>query len=205
MRPLNPEASFDTLYVVHEMGEQGVSVTSSEVQLFCYLACLLGLYDGRPVADWGYDFAATPSITPFSTACSDSLEALTLRRFVVEKEGAFSVSLAGERELNRWSQLSLLSTRATYLRGSTGAATAIPVAALGNGVALDPQIVRATRLRDSRPLLEEVGLSGVYEQFQALESALGGKIRDFMVPAVVWLSYLLQQEEQDSRSAEGGL
>jgi hypothetical protein len=205
VRPPNPEASFDTLYVVREMGEQGVSLTSSEIQLFCYLACLLGLYDGRPVSDWGYDFAATPSITPFSTACSDSLEALAFRRFLVEKDGTFSISSTGESELGRWSQLSLLSGRSKYLRGSTGAATAIPVAALGNGVALDPQIVRATRLHDSRPLLEEVGLSGVYEQFQALESALGGKIRDFMVPAVVWLSYLLQQEEQGDRSAEGGL
>ncbi|MFJ1553578.1 hypothetical protein [Streptomyces mirabilis] len=187
------------------MEKQDFAVTASEVQLFCYLSCLLGLYDGRPVSDWGYEFAATPSISPFSTACSDSLEILQFRRFVVEKDGAFTISPAGATELERWGRLSLLSGRTRYLRGATGAATAIPVAALGNGVSLDPQIVRASRLHDSRPLLEEVGLSGVYEQFQALESALGGKVRDFMVPAVVWLSYLLQQEEKGDANVEGGL
>ncbi|MFJ2475503.1 hypothetical protein ACIOWI_21300 [Streptomyces sp. NPDC087659] len=199
-----PEASFDVLYVVREMGKQQFAVTSPEVQLFCYLSCLLGLYDGRPVADWGYEFAATPSIAPFSTACGDSLEALEFKRFLHEKDGAYSITASGVTELERWGRLSLFRGRIAYLSGATGAATAIPVAALSNGVALDPQIVRATRLHDSRPLLEEVGLSSVYEQFRALESALGGEVRDFMVPAVVWLSYLLRQEEKNAENPSGG-
>ncbi|MEU9618156.1 hypothetical protein [Streptomyces sp. NPDC048155] len=175
------------------------------MQLFCYLSCLLGLYDGRPVADWGYEFAATPSIAPFSTACAESLEILVFRRFLAERDGAYSITPLGESEFVRWSRLSLFRSRVNFLRGSTGAATAIPVAAVGQGVALDPQIVRATRLHDSRPLLEEVGLSAVYEQFRALESALGAPARDFMVPAVIWLSYLLQQDQRDEEDMAGGL
>ncbi|MGW5304552.1 hypothetical protein ACWERF_11510 [Streptomyces griseoluteus] len=185
--------------MIEQMNEQGYELTSPETQLFCYLACLLALYGGQPVADWGYDFAATPSIAPFSADCVDAIDLLTLQRFMHEEEGTLRTTQRGKAQLARWSGLSLFKSRIPYLEGATGAATALPVAAVGHGLAQEPQIMRATRLHDSRPLLEEVGLSGVYEQFKALESALGASVPDFMVPAVVWLSYLLKQD-----SAPGG-
>ncbi len=56
---MNPYAAFDALQIIASLQSIYRNVAEAEVHLFAYLSCLLSLYSGQPVGDWGYDFAGT--------------------------------------------------------------------------------------------------------------------------------------------------
>ena len=49
---LNPEATYDCLFVAHCLQVSNGSFASPEIHLFAYFACLLWLYERKAVADW---------------------------------------------------------------------------------------------------------------------------------------------------------
>jgi len=65
MMRLNPDATFDCLYVANHLQVKQLSISPQEIHLFTYLACLLWLYKERVVSDWGYDFVGTELGAPF--------------------------------------------------------------------------------------------------------------------------------------------
>jgi hypothetical protein len=201
---VNPDASFDCLFVLGELAKTDQSLNLSEIQIFIYLACMLGLYDGRAVAKWGYAFVATPDSSPFSVELLEASESLISSGFVISSDEFMTISDRGQRELLRWERLSKFSPRVPYLRGATGAAVAMPLTVVKEGVELEPQLRNARSLRHSRHLLDDAGVSQIYRHFQVLESSLGKDIPDYMIPAVVWLSFLLEENDQGN-AVSGGL
>ncbi|MFJ8127437.1 hypothetical protein [Streptomyces hydrogenans] len=201
---MNPDASFDHLFVVGELSKAGQSLNLSEVQIFIYLACMLGLYNGRPVAKWGYSFVATPDSSPFSIELFEASDSLVTSGLVTNDDGFMMISERGQKELDRWERLTRFTPRVPYLRGATGAAVAMPLSFVKEGVELEPQLHNARALKHSRHLLDDAGISQIYRHFQVLESSLGKNVPDYMIPAVVWLSFLLEQDDQGG-AAGGGL
>lgn len=193
----SPEAAFDVLYVIAGVEETYSSLSGIELQLFIYLACILGLYDGRPVSDWKYSFVAAPTSAPFSAELLNAIERLKRIRYVEEDEDFHRATDEGRIELERWMKLSRFSERAPYLHGAIGAAKTMPMAFFRNGIELEPQLRNAVFLRESKHLLDDAGLAQVYSQFKVLAEALGDSTPDFMVPAVVWLSFLLDEESRE--------
>ncbi|MET8944206.1 hypothetical protein ABZX30_11615 [Streptomyces sp. NPDC004542] len=193
MSQASPEASFDALFVVSEISDETKEISLSSVQIFIYLACLLGLYDRKPVASWGYTFFSTPTSSPFSVELYNAVEFLKVRQLLASEEDRLVITEAGRKELDLWLQLGRFSDRVPYLRGSTGASAAMPVSSVEEGVAREPHLAKAQQLEVPQELLEDANLAQVYAQFAVLKRSLGSDIPDYMVPAVVWLSFLLEQ------------
>ncbi|MFI7419068.1 hypothetical protein [Nonomuraea sp. NPDC049684] len=189
----SPEASFDALFVVSEVSGERGGISLSAVQIFIYLACLLGLYDRKPVASWGYTFFSTPASSPFSLELFHAVEFLKSRHLLASNEDKLQITETGKRELKRWLELGRFKDRIPYLRGSTGASAAMPVSSVEEGVSHEPHLARAVHLDVPQELLEDANLTQVYDQFAVLKTTLGNDIPDYMVPAVVWLSFLLEQ------------
>src|SRR5689334_20592488 len=70
----SPEATFDTLFIVARLQEPLHGVTAGEIQLFGYLASLLGVFRGAPSAEWGYSFARTSYGAPYCVDLSEALD-----------------------------------------------------------------------------------------------------------------------------------
>ncbi|MPY33146.1 hypothetical protein FNH09_18335 [Streptomyces adustus] len=194
-----PEASFDALFVASELSREGEEVTLSAVQIFIYLACLLGLYDKKPVASWGYKFLSTPASSPWSMELYNAVEWLKSKRLLAADEEKFRLTPTGKKELELWMSLGRFSDRVPYLRGATGASAAMPVSSVEEGVSREPHLARAVELDVPQELLEDANLKQVYDQFSVLKATLGSDIPDYMVPAVVWLSFLLEQATKVER------
>jgi hypothetical protein len=51
---LNPDASFDSVFMASSLRRDTGTFAAAEIHLFAYLACILWLYRERSLADWGY-------------------------------------------------------------------------------------------------------------------------------------------------------
>ena len=81
MTRLNPDATFDCLFVANRLQSQRSSISVQEIHLFTYLACLLWLYRERAVSDWGYKFVGTEVGAPFSREIDTALKELLERGY----------------------------------------------------------------------------------------------------------------------------
>jgi hypothetical protein len=84
--------------------------------------------------------------------------------------------------------------RLPYIAGAVGATDALPLPALSNGLRSEPQIATSIALKNPRPLLDDYGRMTLYRYFKTLEESLGSGV-DLLIPAVVWLTYLLSEDD----------
>jgi hypothetical protein len=193
MREPSPLAVYDSLAVISALSNSYETASIPEVQAVSYLACLLSIYDGRPGSRWGYEFAVTNSMSMFSASILDSVERLNKTGLIEGSEGRYRPTTIGRVVLDRWSGLHRFRDRQAYLTGATSAADALPLPALSTGLLHEPQVAAATKMQVERPLLGDVGILALHRYFQELEKAIGSGV-DLLVPAVVWLTYLLEQD-----------
>jgi hypothetical protein len=187
---VNPEAAFDCLAITTLLGPSVEGVLPGEIHVFAYLACLLSLYNGQPVTDWGYSFAGTSEGAPFSVAIDDAVNTLRVSGDLVEHGGGVRITEAGRTEYGLLAELKQNASRVLYLTGACSSVLALPIGMVRNAIAHEPAVKRALALGATRLLLERVDVSALYEQFSALAAVLGEEVRDFMAPAVTWLMFL---------------
>lgn len=190
---LIPEAAFDVLAIVAGLTPPFSEVLFSEVHLFAYLSCLLSLYDGQPVADWGYSFAGTREGSPYAHPLSDSIQSLYGSGFLIGDERLIQISEAGRQEYEFLCTLSQNIRRTEYVAGACASVLALPLGVVRAALSQEPALKRTAALAATRPLLESADQSVLYEQFEALSEAVGVDIHDLMVPAVAWLMYLSRE------------
>lgn len=63
---VKPEPYYDALQILNALRKSLEPISTIETHLFAYLSCILGLWRGQPLADWGYNFAVTSEGFPFS-------------------------------------------------------------------------------------------------------------------------------------------
>jgi hypothetical protein len=191
----NPDAAFDILYMVTRLQDQLGNVADAELHLFGYLSCLLSLYRGNPIADWGYGFAGTRNGSPFSSDLQDAIRNLDLNGCVVRQNDHLRITPRGTNELEVLMDLDQNKRRLEYLEGASSSLLALPVGMIREAILFEPTLRPAGRLDTARLLLTGVALELLYEQFELLTQAVGSANTDLLVPSTVWLTYLSQSSE----------
>ena len=115
---LNPDATFDCLFVGHRLQARVGSFANAELHLFAYLSCLLWLFRRRIVADWGYEFVGTELGAPFSRHIDLAVTELLGRGYFLRVGDRLYMSELAERRLADFGQLSLNRDRAECLDAS---------------------------------------------------------------------------------------
>ncbi|MBK7829706.1 hypothetical protein [Nannocystis sp.] len=198
------EAVYDTLSLVSHLTEPLEGVRQPEVHLFAYLACVLSLYDGKPVADWGYLFAGTANGSPLSPALDASIEQLEASGMLSVTDDLLTLSEIGKQEYGIQQGLSQNAWREAYLTGACDSVLALPVGVLRDALSRESALDRAAQLATTRALLEDSDLQTLYDQFGALSEAIGVQVKELMIPAVTWLSYLSRLPRREVVPSEVG-
>ena len=184
---MNSKASFDSLAIVAHLSGAIGPTTRWEIQLFSYLACLMSLYRGNPPTDWGYQFAATESGSPFSFELDTAIDQSIQFGFLEEQHNLISVSRKGGEELNVLYTLSEFYKRLEFIEPACSSTLAMPVGFVRAAVHKDSSVRAATSLRINRNLLQDWSLIQVQEQLGLVRSSLGSTRGDLLSPAITWI------------------
>jgi hypothetical protein len=184
----NPYAFFDCLAISTQLQDVFDAVAPAEVHLFAYLACLLSVYRGRPVATWGYSFAGTCSGSPFSPEVEESKELLIRAGHItVTESGYLQLTQSGCEEYAFLASLIANGKRIEYLVGACATVLTLPLGWIKAAITSDSQMRLAAELKMTRTLLTEAAIAEFHDDFELLAASLGTDVPDLMIPAVVWL------------------
>lgn len=192
---LNPDATFDCLFMADRLMSDAGTFTGPELHLFSYLACLLWLYRRRALSDWGYSFVGTELGAPFSLEIDTALRELRDRGYVVAVGDRLRIVETAEHEFKDFRGLALNSERVECLHAAYSSTSAYSVGIVGSALSQEPELRRSRAVPNNRPLLESAARGRLYEQFDALRGALNQEHIDLRVPAVVWLAALYASEQ----------
>lgn len=184
-----PEALHDTLFVVDALTGIAGGAIPTEITLFCYLGCLLGMFDEQPSSTWGYSFTATKTVAPYSASLDEAVKGAVNSGLVTDEGSGYLLTEAGRRESEFLSELSRFSRRRTYLVAACNSGLVVPMPRVGAAIAAEPDLRRALALSSSRQLLGDGGAAALHSHFEALSEALPEDAGLFLT-AVTWVSYL---------------
>lgn len=188
---INPVAYFDALSLCVRLSKRLTNAAEQEIHLFSYLACLLWLYQGKPVALWGYTYAVTADAYPYSPQIHDALSLLETGGLITSHENIlFAATPEGARELEALESLPSLVARASYLDGATSSLIVYPVNVVRGSLQRERSIQQPSIIKQSKALLTPGDVERLYEEFTVLSQAIGIDVNDLMLPAVVWIEYL---------------
>jgi hypothetical protein len=196
-----PEAVYDCMAICESLETITGGAGELEIAHLAYLACLLSVYEGDPPSEWGYDFAVTPSMAPFSRELSKATHDLIVSGLLQESPDGICLTDRGRRNMEVLANLKRFDRRRVAVDAACKSASAIPLPLVTESMAAEPQLKRARELDSTRSLLDEAGRHSVMEHFRALAIAVP-PVNDLFVPAVVWLTYLLRGSEMASSNSE---
>jgi len=197
MMRLNPDATFDCLYVANRLQIKQLSISPQEIHLFTYLACLLWLYRERVVSDWGYDFVGTELGAPFSRDIDTVLKGLLTRGYFQKMHDRVHLTKLAEQPLHDLSGLIINQERIECLQAACVSTAAFSVGMVSSALSKEPELMRAKAFPSSRFLLEDSARSQLYIQFDALRRAVSKQSNDLRLPAIVWLTALYRFDEMN--------
>lgn len=197
---LNPDATFDSLFLADRLQREAGSFSVPELHLFAYLACLLSLYRRNAVTDWGYSFVGTELGAPFSQDIDDAVKLLMDRGFLVRSQERMSMSSIATESLEEFGRLALNQDRVACLGAASGSIAAFSIGMVGSALSQEPDLKRARTTPLNRLLLEDSAREQLYAQFDGLRKSLGNyavhdESDDLRMPAVLWLSALYRWSE----------
>jgi hypothetical protein len=193
------EASFDSLFVIRRLCNYAQKALLVEIHAFSYLACLLSMYEKRPLGSWGYTFAAVPPAIPYAYDIKDAVDAFVDGRLITSHADGYRITSHGISELEIWMQLGLFKHRIRYLEGATGTTLTLSPAEVLGRLEDEPQLSLTRALRQPRELLTEESSTQLYRQLVALELAIGREVRDLLAPASLYLQFLEASEKEETR------
>lgn len=195
-RSLVPESYFDAVAILQKAKKSLMPISAIEMHLYAYLACVIALWRGNSVSDWGYNFALTSEGFPFSPDFELARSTLAHRDCVaLSKEGDMlpkHETLKAELELffseSRWQD------RGRFVSAATDSALTLPGGSLRYAISKTPGFGSAFILGQQSPLLTQHDTESIYEEYLVISSALEGNDVDMLSPAVVWLSARVLQK-----------
>ena len=188
-RPLQSAALTDVVFLIGAAPSSLAPVSIAEMHLYAYLANLVALAGGVPVADWGYRFSVTAEGFPFAYDLENARENLVLRSIVRENgNGLWPGDDLFEAEMGLLDQLVQSARRKAWLSNAFACALQLPRGAIRDAINHSPGV--ATSLRDQRAsaLLREAEVEEIYSEFELIRDVLGPEAEDLLEPVVVWLS-----------------
>lgn len=198
MTDLVPEAYVDGLIIMSDAPSSVLPMSVNEVHLYSYLGCVLALFKGKPVADWGYPYAITSEGFPWSAEFDQAREALCANGLIdVDDRGMLSArrpeltaELATVMSLGSWSE------RRPWLRAAVECALALPVGSIRHAVSRSPGVATPFLLGQRGRLLEPADATLLYEEYAVVSEVLGAGAQDVLSPAVIWLSARILRKEE---------
>lgn len=197
----NYQAVFDALSIVRRLERTLDGVTSSEVHLVSYVACLLSIYRRFAASEWGYGFIRSQWGAPFSADLENALTTLAASGLLASRNEVLATTESGRELSDFLSNTTEHSWRAEFLEGACASVLAMPVGSIREALHHEPSLRRANVHKQPRVLLAGDEDTTLYEQFGALHDVVGAKVTDLMVPSVVWLTYLAETRRVEMERA----
>lgn len=190
----NASAIFDTLYIIKRTKIQCSGLSTSELNFLSYFACLLSLYQGHPVSDWGYDFLRNELGAPISAEISDSCQMLNNKGELSKQEAIFKITLQGEKRLNFFLGLEEFKSRSRYLDAACNCLLIDSIVNVLSTISKDAVIIESLvhKLKYLNNA-DNSAMSMLYQQFDAIKKAIGNRT-NLLIPASSWLLYLRQNQ-----------
>ncbi|KQZ73829.1 hypothetical protein ASE06_15985 [Sphingopyxis sp. Root214] len=195
---LSIEAYFDCLSIAAGVPSSVAPASTRELHLLGYLARLLALFEGEPLADWGYAFALTSRGFPHSAAFEIARIELAGEGHIEQCEPETFVATArGRDELMELMGLSFLASRSRWLNAAADCSLALPMGSIRYALTSRNDLLGSGGSGQPRELVTPAYLDRVHSERTLIEDALGGESADLLAPAVAWLSiYVLEAREQ---------
>lgn len=192
-----PEAYFDAVAIMATAPPSVMPMTVIEAHLYAYLGCILGLFRGQAVGDWGYQFAVTSEGFPFSVHFETARLIVVARGLVDEQGAGMMVARPDELQVEIDNLLSFgpWSDRRLWLRAATECALALPVGSIRYAIGQTPGLAISVRLGQRRHLLQTGDIDLLYDEYRIVSSVLGNDVKDLLSPAVIWLSAQILRTE----------
>lgn len=202
MRDINPEAYFDALAIMGDAPRSLIPMSIVEMHLFSYLSCILALFRGLPIGDWGYSYAVTAEGFPFSAEFEDARQATVVRGLTTSMDSGLLQPLQPETsdELDIVLRIGSWGQRRVWIGAALQCALALPMGSIRHAIAQTPGMAASLRLRQKRHLLDVDDVSLIYEEYKIVDAALGGA-EDLLSPAVIWLSARILRRDGDEIAA----
>lgn len=191
MNTFRPEAYTDILLIFYDSPKSVKPISIIELHLFSYLSCILFLFSGEPMSDWGYSFSITKEGFPFSKELEEA-------RREAERRGLIIVNEKGEQtpngehlksEIECLLNISSVSSRRKFIQSATDCTLAIPVGGIRYAISKTPGVSSAVKLRQRHKLLDSPDdIDLIYDEYKTIVSVLGSDAKDLLSPAVIWLS-----------------
>lgn len=190
---MNPEAYVDCLHLASELDAPMEGITRLELQRIAFLSCLLSIYDGKTVSDWGYKFANTGTGVSFSNDLDAAADFLLSAAALRNEHGRLRITDLGRSMLARLRTLQANASRVPCLDAAATSLIALPASVMLQGLEQEPSIV-ASHMRDGATmLLDEPHLHILYAHFGALAQVIPPSSSDLLSPSVLWLTYMAQE------------
>lgn len=190
----NPDAIFDSLYIVSQVSAQYDGISLSELNFLSYLSCLLSLYKGNAVSDWGYSFLKSDQGVPVSAALVESCCTLIETSEFSYSDVCYSITEGGKARLNFLQTMESLRPRVEFLQAACDCLLVDSIVEIISLVSRD-SVIRESHFHPLKRLNSEdnSSLQMLYKQFGIVKEAIGLR-RNLFVPATSWLFYLRQMK-----------
>jgi len=191
------EPVIDTVQLVH-LADDGAGVRPHEVQALAYLSCVLSVFDGKRVSEWGYNFLATPAGMPYAEAVDSAINDLVAAGVLEAESGSLRLSLHGTEMRSKLVQHQSFEARKRYVDAAASTTLALALPRTTGAIALEPQLKAALSGVRRRRLLDSAGLIELDPYLKGLRSIDEIGVNDLFASAVVLLKYLLAESEAET-------
>ena len=186
---LQSAALTDVVFLVGLTPSSLAPISIAEVHLYAYLANLISLNGGMPIAEWGYKFSVTSEGFPFAHELERARQNLVARSIIYEDDqGLWAEEELLGAEVTFLESLRQSRRRKDSLSNALVCALSLPQGAVRDAINQSPGVALSLRLRQATVLLREKDLEELYEEFALIKKVLGPESEDVLQPAVVWLS-----------------
>lgn len=188
---LKPNAYFDSLVIINDAPTSLLPMSVLELHLFSYLGCVLALFQGSPLGNWGYNYAITSEGYPFSSDLNDAHHAAIAKSLLLSNPQGF---LYKNNEPLSIEVNDLLEVRAEWherrewISTATQCALALPIGSVRYAIGQSPGVSSPLKLGQRKFLLDQSDISLLYDEYKIITDILGSNARDALSPAVIWLS-----------------
>ncbi len=190
----NSSAIFDSLYIVSQTSSQYPGISLPELNFLGYFSCLLSLYKGNIVADWGYSFMKSEQGVPVSAALAESSSMLVEAGELKNVGVCYSITPAGESRLQFLRTMEYIRFRVECLQAACDCLLTNSIVDILSLISRD-SVINDAHLHTLKCLNceENSSLSILYQQFGLVRKAIGIR-RNLFIPATSWLLYLRQKQ-----------
>jgi hypothetical protein len=192
-KTINPETQFDCLSIGIKLYDYFDGFKREEIQLFAYFASIFFFYTRNCSVDddWKYDFIIDSKGFPFSQELNDSFEQHILNRNFEEKERFSLVTPEGVKLFDSIKRHSLFKNREKAIDAACTASILVSFEKTVKALLNDDEIIKAKKL-DNQPFLDR---NNIYNKIVEISKKVGAPIDDLIIPAVSWLNYLIEKDE----------